>query len=243
MTHCLNCGQELTGRFCPNCGQRADTGRLDAHGLIAPILETLNWERGLVHTVVALARRPGATINDYLAGRRAGYVSPVKFLVIAVSLALLALWLIGSPDMAQSADASLQAEINRVMERYGNALLLATVPLFALATWAVFRARRLNVAEHLALNAYVFGQQNVLSLWTILLQWVAPAVATVTAAVYLAVCVSYFALVLKQTLARRWWSAIVAALTITIVVYAIFFVAMTVIIVVSSPQLLQELGA
>lgn len=66
-----------------------------------------------MHTVVALARRPGATINDYLAGRRAGYVSPVKFLVIAVSLALLALWLIGSPDMAQSADASLQAEINR----------------------------------------------------------------------------------------------------------------------------------
>lgn len=230
---CLNCDQELAGRFCPHCGQGADTRRLDARGLIGPILEIVDWEHGLVHTAVALGRRPGATIDGYLAGRRVGYVSPIKFLVIAVSFALLVRWLLGLPVAGRPGDIPFLAEVNRVVELYGKVLLLATVPLFALATQAVFRARPLRFAEHLALNAYVFGEQNVFSLVVPPLQRLAPALASTMDTVYLAVCVSYFALVLKQTLARSWWSALGAAVAITMVVYTIFGVAVAVLVLVT----------
>lgn len=227
---CLNCDQELGGRFCSACGQSAETGRLTARSLIAPILEVLNWERGLVHTTLALATRPGATIEAYLAGRRVDYVSPVKFLVTTVSIALLTLWLVGPPDAGVPEGPSLQEEFSRVMDRYGNALLLATVPLFALATRLVFRARGRNYAEHLALNAYVFGQQNVFSLAVILLQRAAPPLAAPATAVYYVVCLGYFALVLKQTLARNVWSALATAITITAAVYFLFLLALTAIL-------------
>jgi len=84
--NCLNCGTELRGQYCGNCGQRA-RGRLislwellqDAFGDLFEIDSRL-WR-----TLVPLLIRPGRLTLDYLEGRRARYMPPFRmYLVLSV---------------------------------------------------------------------------------------------------------------------------------------------------------------
>ncbi len=222
---CLNCAHEFEGKFCPDCGQAAATGRLTMRNLVRPALELANLEHGLWPTIAGLMRAPGTVINGYLAGRRMQYVPPVRFVVIAVSSALLLLWVVG-PNPASGQSATIQTEISRVMERWGSALLLLTVPLCALATRVVFYRQGLNLTEHLALNAYVFGLQNWVSLVLMPLQRVGPTMSAITSMVYVLFCIGYFAVALRQTLARSWWAAVLSAALITVLAWGVFYVVL-----------------
>jgi hypothetical protein len=66
-------------RFCPACGQPAidpdPTLREFLHELAA---ELLHWDGKLVSTFRLLLTKPGELTRDYLAGRRVGYISPLK---------------------------------------------------------------------------------------------------------------------------------------------------------------------
>jgi hypothetical protein len=83
---CLNCGAELSGQYCGQCGQRA-SGRLislwelmrDAFG------DLLELDSRLWRTLIPLLIRPGKLTKDYLEGRRARYMPPFRmYLVLSV---------------------------------------------------------------------------------------------------------------------------------------------------------------
>jgi len=221
---CLNCGAELTGRHCVSCGQSASTGRLQSRDLVQPVINLFNADRGWAHTVAELTRRPGTVINDYLAGRRVAYTEPFKYTVGAVALGLLALWLTAPTMPTQGAKtAEAVATANEVMQRYGNALLLLTVPFLAVASRLLYHARRLNLTEHCVLSAYVFAQQNLLSLPFLLLILWWPSGGGLFMAAYYLLCLAYYAWALRTVLARTWWSAVLGALGITIMTCALFW--------------------
>jgi hypothetical protein len=50
------------------------------------ILQEFNLEKGILHTVVDLALRPGQTIKEYLYEDRSKLVPPFRFLLIFVTL-------------------------------------------------------------------------------------------------------------------------------------------------------------
>ncbi len=84
--NCLNCGTELRGQYCGNCGQRA-RGRLislwellqDAFG------DLFELDSRLWRTLIPLLLRPGRLTKDYLEGRRARYMPPFRmYLVLSV---------------------------------------------------------------------------------------------------------------------------------------------------------------
>ena len=84
--NCLNCGAELQGQYCGQCGQRA-SGRLislweltrDAFG------DLLELDSRLWRTLIPLLVRPGKLTRDYLEGRRARYMPPFRmYLVLSV---------------------------------------------------------------------------------------------------------------------------------------------------------------
>ena len=219
---CLNCGAELTGRHCVSCGQAASTGRLISRDVVQPVINLFNGDRGWAHTVAELTRRPGTVINDYLAGRRVAYTEPFKYTVGAVALALLALWL-SAPTMpshdAKTAEAVATA--SEILQRYGNALLLLTVPFLAVASRLLYRARGLNLTEHGVLNAYVFAQQNLFSLPFLLLILWWPSGHGLIISIYYFLCLVYYVWALRVVVARTWWSAILGGIGITFVAYVL----------------------
>ena len=77
--NCLNCGAELKGHYCHNCGQEALAKTPTVLGLVLEYLsETFVWDSRFFSTLWTLIRRPGKLTNDYLAGKYISQESPLK---------------------------------------------------------------------------------------------------------------------------------------------------------------------
>lgn len=90
ITKCLNCGIEFEGNFCPNCGQKADTGRFTMRFIRENLIAAFLGRDGSIwFTLKSLFTRPGEMIVDNLNGKRKKYFSPFPMLFLALTLYLL----------------------------------------------------------------------------------------------------------------------------------------------------------
>jgi hypothetical protein len=84
---CANCGTLLTGKYCGACGQRHhDHPVHDFWHFIHEATEDLTHaDSRLWQTLIALLFRPGFLTREFLEGRRARYLPPVRlYLVVSV---------------------------------------------------------------------------------------------------------------------------------------------------------------
>ena len=78
-TTCLNCGSALGGTFCSECGQRAAPAHPSLRELGGEAFaEFSGWDGKIAETVRALIRKPGKLTVEFLEGRRARYISPLR---------------------------------------------------------------------------------------------------------------------------------------------------------------------
>ena len=77
--HCLNCGVELNGKYCHNCGQEAVDKTPTVSGFVMEYLvNAFLWDSQFLKTFWALIRRPGHLTNEYLAGKFTSQEHPLK---------------------------------------------------------------------------------------------------------------------------------------------------------------------
>src|SRR6266480_2697543 len=83
-THCENCGTQLRGHWCAQCGQPAIDYRRSFRYVIADLLdEFLNWDSKFFATIGLLIVRPWKLTNQFLAGHRVRYVHPLRLYLLA----------------------------------------------------------------------------------------------------------------------------------------------------------------
>ncbi len=83
---CLNCDEPLAGPFCSACGQRDVPPRPTLRELLGEAFaEFSGWDGKLANTLRLLVTRPGQLTVDFLQGRRARYITPLR-LYLSVSL-------------------------------------------------------------------------------------------------------------------------------------------------------------
>ena len=81
---CLNCGAPLTGPFCAACGQRDVPPYPSVRDLVVDAFwELSGWDGRFASTVRALVQRPGLLTREFLEGRRARYISPLRLYLMA----------------------------------------------------------------------------------------------------------------------------------------------------------------
>lgn len=90
---CLNCGTDLQGKYCHNCGQEnLQIKESFGHMLNHAISDYFHFDHQFFHTLKPLLTQPGKLTADYLAGRRAQYLHPVKmYIFISLVFFLLVL--------------------------------------------------------------------------------------------------------------------------------------------------------
>jgi hypothetical protein len=82
--NCLNCGAPLSGPFCGQCGQRDVPPYPSVRELaVDAFWELSGWDGRFATTVKALFRRPGMLTREFLEGRRARYISPLRLYLMA----------------------------------------------------------------------------------------------------------------------------------------------------------------
>jgi hypothetical protein len=172
-TTCATCGALHRGDFCNACGQRAVRERFTVRGIVTHLAtDAFDLNRGLLFTAVALFRRPGVVVREYVSGATVRYANPVKYLVICVALVVFATIQLGATgELAggftggYGVDSADRAQrVTEMLNRYMNVLMALAVPFMAAASRLFFRRAGLNYAEHLIFNLYVYAQQSLLFL-------------------------------------------------------------------------------
>jgi hypothetical protein len=145
MPLCRNCQSSLDSAYCPACGQRDIDLERPIWNLAADVLkETFEIDGRLAVTLKTLFRSPGKLTNEFLAGRRRTYTSPLRlYLAISIAFFILAAWAARSgillePGQDPGFDAAVQANfLSDDLPR----LMFVLLPVFALLMKLAFRER------------------------------------------------------------------------------------------------------
>jgi hypothetical protein len=81
---CANCGAELHGNFCADCGQPAHVHRTLGHMVEEFLHGLLHFDTRAWRTLPMLAFRPGTLTRDYTYGKRARFISPLAIFLLTV---------------------------------------------------------------------------------------------------------------------------------------------------------------
>ncbi|MET0241743.1 MAG: DUF3667 domain-containing protein [Sphingobium sp.] len=139
---CRNCGEEMTTAYCGQCGQKA------AQRFVWRDIRSEAWDRirlfelQSVRTLRRLILSPGTVAREYVLGRRAVHMHPIKLLVALV--AILVLLLAANQYFGHYAHIGRDAVVDQMAKRvmaYANwSFSLGIVAIFA-GAWIALRNR------------------------------------------------------------------------------------------------------
>ena len=90
---CLNCNAELYGRYCHVCGQENIEPKETVWGLISHFFyDITHFDGKFFSTTRYLITRPGFLPKEYIEGRRARYLHPIRMYVFSSALFFLCLY-------------------------------------------------------------------------------------------------------------------------------------------------------
>lgn len=79
---CLNCGHHVEETYCPHCGQENIEVKEDAlHMVTHAIADYFHFEHKFFGTLKPLLLKPGKLTVDYVAGKRASFLHPIKLYI------------------------------------------------------------------------------------------------------------------------------------------------------------------
>jgi hypothetical protein len=174
---CLNCGGELHGRFCHGCGQKATRPILDIHDFLHEAThEFMHLDGKIVTSMKLLATKPGQLTKDFIEGRRARYISPIR-VYLTFSLLFFGLFAIvpgaseslvrvNEPKGASQPAVKLEAveakydELRETLMHNLPRVAFLLMPVFAVLTWLLYRREQPYYIPHLYyaihFHAFVF---------------------------------------------------------------------------------------
>ena len=163
MTDCRNCGAELKGRFCHDCGQKdSDLARPFVHLARDALFEAFDIDGRAWRTLRTLFQRPGLLTREFLAGRRMHYTPPLRLYVfISVAFFLAMAWaasagLLLDPQQTLNIDAESQAQfVSGRLPRIMFILMPVFALLLKLAHWRSLYFEHLIFSLHLHSAAYL----------------------------------------------------------------------------------------
>lgn len=168
--NCKNCGHNLEGKYCIECGQNAKTTRINFKYIIEEIPNSIfQIDHGFFYTVKELFIRPGHSLREFMEGKRKNHFKPLAFLLLTSTIYVFVNYLLGYNkdfnDLIKISDAEgrFNTEIIDWLFDKQSYVLLFTVPFFSLATYLAFIKAKYNYFEHLVLNIYIVGQQTVIN--------------------------------------------------------------------------------
>lgn len=100
---CQNCGADLKGNYCVNCGQSGKAAfDKSVLAIIAHFFEELfTWDSRFFQSIKYLFLKPGFLTHEYISGRHKRYISPLKMFLFS-SFILFFIMIKSDPDQYKS---------------------------------------------------------------------------------------------------------------------------------------------
>jgi len=105
--NCLNCGHHVEDIYCSHCGQENIELKEDAwHMITHAIADYFHFEHKFFGTIKPLLFKPGKLTVDYVAGKRASFLHPIK-LYIFISIVFFITIFSGNKKKEKEAEPSV----------------------------------------------------------------------------------------------------------------------------------------
>src|SRR5262245_38237473 len=179
MTTCRNCQAELHGRFCHACGQKAVASVVSLRDVVHEAIHEFAHldDSKIVQTLKLLLFKPGELTAEFLRGRRARYVPPLRlYLVCSLLFFALAAWsrspfinirmtkndiqLSAQREAARKETVARLEHLRDEITHNTPRAMFVLMPAFGVLTWALFRRAQPYYVPHLYyaihFHAFVF---------------------------------------------------------------------------------------
>ncbi len=170
--NCPNCKNTIiqTDQFCAQCGQEtADHSKSMSSFLHHFLGDYFTFDSKIFRSLIPLITKPGRLTNEYMIGRRASYIPPLRFYIFISILFFLALN--STADENSSSDADFW---NQYFNVYIPRLFFLLLPIFALLMRAFDWGKRKTYIAHfvfsLHFHAFLFLTGTVYLLGSELLE-------------------------------------------------------------------------
>ncbi|MCF6132505.1 DUF3667 domain-containing protein [Flavobacterium wongokense] len=160
--NCLNCGDQLTNKFCSGCGQKADTHRITFKNFIFHdvVHGTFHLDKGILFTAKQALVRPGKAALEYIAGKRKRYYNVFYLILMAIGVMLFIRHIdeLLYPEEVLPPKVYLNEASRKMDELFiqkSKFILFLYVPFAALNTFILFRRKKLNLSEHSIISGMI----------------------------------------------------------------------------------------
>lgn len=159
---CVNCGTSAVGKFCAECGQEIKDHSVALGPLLSDALtEMASWDSKLLRTLLPLLVRPGFLTNEYNAGRRVPYLSPLKlYLTVSVLFFLILPYRVHTGDIVTVNPKPGVTTLGLTVGGNGDKPLPSTVAGYDVQQRALPLAKRDSRFEQLVARGALRAQQS-----------------------------------------------------------------------------------
>jgi hypothetical protein len=189
---CVTCGTPLGGEFCPHCGERrAEAHDLSLRGFLKDSFTSIsNFDARGYRSLRHLVTRPGLLTDEYVAGRRTVYLTPIQLFLVTnvlffISASFLPTVTFYTPLSSQIDNGVLghliaqmlrekfttfdaqgyvryEARFNDGGQQQAKSLVILFAPMFAFALALMRVARREPAGKHLVFSIHFVAYSLVL---------------------------------------------------------------------------------
>ena len=201
--YCLNCGNQLTGKFCSDCGQASSTRPITlSNALNNTISEITSYDGRVLTTLKEMFPNPGKATLEYVLGKRVRFIHPIKYFLIIMGLNLVVMQLLQHQGLLPEAKIVLPEFIElpekerlflaEKILKYAQFIMLLFIPVYASFLSLLFQRTR-STGEVTALLLYLNANLALISTLLLVLR-VSPSVIVDSAISILSIVYSFFAI-------------------------------------------------
>jgi len=149
--NCLNCGAEVNGRYCGQCGQENIEPKETFGSLVHHFVgDITHYDTKFFITLKYLLFKPGYLTKEYTAGRRNKYLDPIRTYVFVSLLFFVALFFKKNDEETASAENYNGHYVNKARQQLADSLRNSDKPaLKSTAYDSIKSAVVKNIADNL----------------------------------------------------------------------------------------------
>jgi hypothetical protein len=175
---CKNCHHIYHGKFCSECGQKAETNRFTMRHIVETTSHAFFnvfffFERGASLTFKELLISPGKFLRDYLSGKRINHITPIGYVLLVGTISTLLYTYFGNEilkvmpfgEVLTKNNGGRSISTNDIVKYVSEHQVLSTlitIPLAAIISFKIYKNIGYNYAEHLVINAFLLSQQSMI---------------------------------------------------------------------------------
>lgn len=158
---CKNCHQIYKGHYCNNCGQPAETHKINGHFLWHDIQHGLfHFDQGVLYSFKQLFTRPGHSVREFIEGKRVKHFKPLSLVVLLATLYGVLYHYFNIDLFPENVSSDMDYhKFNEWIATHFSWITIATIPVYTIGTFICFRKQGYNFVEFFVLNTFKASQR------------------------------------------------------------------------------------